>query len=232
MQHTTHLGSDMKQSEFVAALRNYAPNAAYVTNLEREITKVLADHTESLHFPYSESDWWRIEDHICGIVGHALNKLLEVANLEQLEVMLPTAIYDATKSQRMCDDVRRIVGSSRAYINTEFLQFAEEVYDRGGLYAKLDECKQRGMTGVFGDTTLRSYVLAGRVMLTFVRTTNNGGELLASFICNDGDPHGVSGGITALYAEPWDVVQMLREVRDNWAEQAQNYTGSESVSLI
>ena len=36
----------MKQSEFVAALRNYAPNAAYVTNLEREIAKVLADHTE------------------------------------------------------------------------------------------------------------------------------------------------------------------------------------------
>ena len=127
----------------------------------------------------------------------------------------------------------KIVGSSRAYINTEFLQFAEEVYDRGGLYAKLDECKQRGMTGTFGDTTLRSYVLAGQgVMLTFVRTTSNGGELLASFICNDGDPHGVSGGITALYAEPWDVVQMLREVRDNWAEQTQNYTGSESVSLI
>lgn len=220
----------MKKSEFVAALRKQAPKAYSPT--EQEIVLALADHVDSLQMPYGEEHWWGVGHRIGAIVGHAMNKLHTITTTEQLAVLLPEALKDATGSQHIADQASRFINAEWYYINAQFLQFADEVYDRGGLYAKIDKCPQRSMSGTFGETTLRSYVLAGRVMLTFARRGDDEHDKIrATFICDDGDPNGISGGLTNLEAEAWEVIPMLQDVRANWTEQCNNYVASESVSL-
>lgn len=116
-------------------------------------------------------------------------------------------------------------------------EFLHRVYRRG-LAKVIDNCKHRGMSGKFGNTELRSYVMAGRLELTFTRSTPVGvglDEYSISFMGEEGDESAKRFGIQSIYAPFFEAIQMIEEVISNWPkfppEQAKVFTSQDSVKL-
>jgi len=110
--------------------------------------------------------------------------------------------------------VEELFGAEMQLLHLEFHQFINHVYRRG-LYERIDKCRKRGMSGVFGQTKLLSFVTAGRIMLTFGRTQEDLSPSV-SFLCEDGDPLGIGAGCQSLYADLRTAIDMLKEVEANW----------------
>src|SRR5579864_4516494 len=72
------------------------------------------------------------------------------------------AAVNTPEYQAYLDTVRQQADALRPII----LRFAREVLENG-LMRVIDASKKRGMSGVFNNVVLRSWVMAGRVMLTF-----------------------------------------------------------------
>lgn len=131
-----------------------------------------------------------------------------------------------------------------------FDKFVRNVY-RNGMYEAIDKCKERGMTGKFGRTELRTYVMAGRIMFTFARkrkgkTVYYGSdnkpfhtlpyrEDSVSFVAEDGDPLALSAGIQSVEANFKTSLAMIEDVVRHWPSdkkaQESTYKASESVSI-
>lgn len=115
-----------------------------------------------------------------------------------------------------------------------FDKFLRQVY-RQGMFEIIRKCKLKGMSGIFNETTLRSYVLAGRAMFTFARG-NNGHEISVSFIAQDGDRLGLSAGIQSVRANFYSALSMIEDVVDCWPDdekqQLDTFKPDERVSII
>lgn len=128
-----------------------------------------------------------------------------------------------------------------------FDKFLRMVFSRG-LYEIVDKDSQRGMSGKFGETELRTYVCAGRVMFTFARLIDKDkegyykkdGELYSnedsvSFVGEDSDPLCLSAGIQSIQANFRTSLDMIEDVIKNWPtdikEQKKVYMANKSVSM-
>lgn len=100
-------------------------------------------------------------------------------------------------------------------VQQTFDVFARRVYQKG-LFEIIRDCKARGMNGKFGETWLRSYILAGRVMFTFCRTKGKDVESQVSFVAEDADPLLFGGGIQSIDADVHLCVGMIMDVVNNW----------------
>ncbi len=134
-----------------------------------------------------------------------------------------------------------IEGAIDEYVNAElhllqqrFDKFLRKVY-KNGMFKIINECRKRGMSGTFGDTELRTYVIAGRTMFTFARKQGDE-EISFSFVSDDIDPNGLSAGIQSVYADLLNCLGMIDDVINNWpsvpVEQEQIFKTNEEVSLI
>ncbi len=110
-----------------------------------------------------------------------------------------------------------------------FDKFLRLVYRRG-LGEMIDKCAKAGMSGKFGETELRTFVTAGRIMFTFARRIDKSkdgyykkeGELYCnewsvSFVGEDGDPLCLSAGIQSVHADFRTALDMIEDVIEHWS---------------
>lgn len=133
-------------------------------------------------------------------------------------------------------------------IEQTFDKFLREVYRRG-LGKIINDSRDRGMSGTFGVTELRSYVVAGRIMLTFARRIDpskeghyqNGdywiiNEHSISFVCEEDDPLCYSAGLQSVCADFRTCLDMIDDVILNWSAEAQQqkkqFAASQSVAMV
>jgi hypothetical protein len=129
-----------------------------------------------------------------------------------------------------------------------FDKFLRSVY-RQGLAEIVDKCNKSGMSGKFGETELRTFVTAGRIMFTFARRIDREksgyyeeeGKLFCnewnvSFVGEDGDPLCLSAGIQSVYADFRTALDMIEDVIKQWPpdskEQEMLYRADTDVSML
>jgi len=114
-----------------------------------------------------------------------------------------------------------------------FIKFTDQVFSRG-LFEVINACNRRGMSGNFGSTQLRSFVTAGRLMLTFARP-GEPQEQSVSFVCTDDDPLGLGAGAQSVYTDLPTALDMLAEVATHWPAdrhaQSAAFTADDNINL-
>jgi hypothetical protein len=128
-----------------------------------------------------------------------------------------------------------------------FDKFLRQVY-RQGLGEIINECTSSGMSGKFGNTELRTFITAGRIMFTFARIIEKDkesyykkdGELYCnewsvSFVGESDDPLCLSAGIQSVYCDFRTALDMIEYVIINWPpdaiEQQKHYVADGKVTL-
>lgn len=89
-------------------------------------------------------------------------------------------------------------------------KFVDNVYFKG-LMSKINTSRSRGMEGVFGNTTLMSYVLAGRIMFTFTQ-----GDKSFSIVGIEDEMRNTFGLTSAFKCELEEAIDMVKDVISNW----------------
>lgn len=131
-----------------------------------------------------------------------------------------------------------------------FDKFLRLVY-RKGLGEMADKCDKRGMSGKFGETELRTFIMAGRIMFTFARRKKGktgvyvGGKLIktlpyqedsVSFVGADGDPLCLSAGLNSVETDFRTALDMIEDVIKHWSsepkEQKKLYKANANVSIL
>lgn len=132
-------------------------------------------------------------------------------------------------------------------IQQTFDKFTRLVY-RKGLGEMVDKAKDRGMSGKFGRTELRTFVLAGRIMFTFARRINKKkkvvyrqdgetylNEWMVSFVGEESDPLLLSAGIQSVYCNFRTALNLMEDVIRHWPkdpkEQKRLFKPDRKVSL-
>lgn len=129
-------------------------------------------------------------------------------------------------------------------------KFNRRVY-RTNLWKMMEDSSERGFSGKFGSTTLRTYYMAGRTMLTFARepvveVTFEGDDSISfpdelqiessvTFVADASDSTGLRTGLQSCYADITTAVAMIEEVICNWPktidEQVQIFAPDREVSI-
>ena len=129
-----------------------------------------------------------------------------------------------------------------------FDKFLRRVY-RQGMFEMADQCAKNGMSGKFGETELRTFITAGRIMFTFARKLDKskpgvykeGDRLFSneddvSFVAEDGDPLALSAGIQSVHADFRTALDMIEDVINGWPDEenkrAKVYSADKKVSII
>ena len=137
-------------------------------------------------------------------------------------------------ADRMEEKIEAYLEGEHTVLQQRFDRFLRLVY-RKGLHKIIFDASARGMNGHFGNTELRSYILAGRLMLTFARKNGKKDELSMSFIADESCPLGLSAGLQSIYADLPTGMSMLDEVVAKWPadpeEQLKVFTGNEKIML-
>ncbi len=223
----------MNRTEFVAALRDHANSTrAYVDSVERHVANTLADHIAGMTIPHGDDPHWRIQDHALGVIGHSVNVLKRANPPEDLAHYVREIIRETTGSDAMAEQVDKFLRPEWHLINARFLQFAEHVYDRGGLYQKISQMTGWQTSGEFGRTTLACAAFGGRIMLTFQRRVREDSVDMVSFTCDSDDPHGITGGMNHRRADLATILEMIDDVRINWTRESENFGESKSVHFV
>jgi hypothetical protein len=132
-------------------------------------------------------------------------------------------------------------------------RFDLTVYQQG-LCVIIDDCKDRGMAGQFGTTSLRSYVMAGRLMFTLARRIegetvivirdDKGVEIRrlpyqersVSFVGEDGKKSEPRFGLQSMYADLVTTMGMFEDITNNWPkdnkEQKKVYKADKDVGMM
>lgn len=107
--------------------------------------------------------------------------------------------------------------------------FIKRVYTRG-LYAIIRDYSGRGMSGQFGATTLASWEMAGRIMLTFERA-----GATVTFLADASEPSGRSMGLHTQESTDKQARAMISEVVAHWPDtyvgRIAVYRGDDDVRL-
>lgn len=131
-----------------------------------------------------------------------------------------------------------------------FDKFLRRVY-RTGLGEMADKCTKRGMSGKFGKTELRTFIMAGRIMFTFARRTKGktgvyaNGKLVhtlpyqedsVSFVGEDSDPLCLSSGLQSVDTDFRTALDMVEDVIKHWSSdlktQKKLYKANANVSIL
>lgn len=127
-----------------------------------------------------------------------------------------------------------------------FHKFLLKVYRRG-MGEMIAKGSNGGMSGLFGTTHLRTYVLAGRVMFTFARKLDENkpsmygkdgnlcyNEDSVSFVGENDDPLCLSAGIQSIHADFRTCLDMIEDVIKAWPADAQKqrnvWQGDEKIA--
>ena len=187
--------------------------------------------------------------------GHDVPDVTDLGASDLLDqTMLVQTVGFSLRDGMGLDHIER---SFDAYANAQryvlqhtFDKFVRLVY-RQGLCELIDASRHRGMSGRFGKTDLRSFVMAGRVMLTFARRRRGvttvsdatGAERLrlpyvetsVSFVAEQDDKNGLSAGIQSTQATLIEAMTMIDDVINHWPtskmERSKIYRHSKDVCI-
>lgn len=144
---------------------------------------------------------------------------------------IASVILDITGSEVVPEIVDKLLRADHHAITAKFVQFAQEAYDRGGLRKKIILTVTRDrrpmMSGMFGTTQLTSFVSGGRVLLTLSRKTAEGYDIgIVSFVVDEDDHLGITGGLHGLYADIPTAYSMFDDVINGWVKQPESLKAS------
>lgn len=134
----------------------------------------------------------------------------------------------------ICRSIEIYCTAQSMLVQQTFDMFARRVYQQG-LFEIVRDCKGRGMNGKFGETWLRSYILTGRIMFTFCRTSDEEFESQVSFVGEETDTLLLSAGIQSIDANVHLCVEMINDVINNWPKNHHDrekvFFGNDNVKL-
>ena len=173
--------------------------------------------------------------------GDILNKSSAV------QTTLGFMLKDVTDDGSIEDQINIYCNAQEHVLQQMFDKFVRRVYRRG-MGDLVNKSTNRGMGGKFGQTELRTFVCAGRIMFTFARRIDstkdgyyNDGDKLAcneksiSFVAEDSDPLCLSAGLQSVYADFRTAFDIIDDVINNWPdklkEQEEAFRASDSISL-
>ena len=232
----------MKKAELITALTRYA-RSAQATATGKTFARFLAGYFGRLEIPAdARYDHWQIEPHIPQLLLGAVETFRvsddsEIATLRQhcedrmgepfpnlmrlgssnslsqaLTTQSITSMMEDVVGAALGTEVGVVLGAERLLLQQRFHLFLHHVY-HGGLYEVIEACPQVGMSGQFGPTELRSFATAGRLMFTFVRK-DDGDDV--SFVCEEGDPLGLGGGLQSVNTDLVTAMAMIDDVVNGW----------------
>lgn len=79
------------------------------------------------------------------------------------------------------------------------------------LIRRVNDSDYRTHEGTFGTVTVQTYVIAGRVTVTFER----GGHCVTG-VCDDGDPSGIRSGLNHCQCHFTETVSIIQKATENW----------------
>jgi hypothetical protein len=164
-----------------------------------------------------------------------------------VQTTLGFMLREVTGQDWVENKIDKYCNAQAVVLQQTFDKFLLKVYRRG-MGEMIDKGSDRGMSGVFGTTHLRTYVLAGRVMFTFARkldenkpsTYEKDGSIYSnednvSFVGEDGDPLCLSAGIQSIHADFRTCLDMIEDVIKGWPadpqEQRNVWQGDKEVAV-
>lgn len=235
----------MNKTDFVSALQQYIENPPNWARIG--FARELADYIENLgQTPGEDQRTWAMS-YLPQIImmmtyDQRRRRGSHVTDIQDSYEMFQrsdergncaSALKDITGSDVIPEIVDKVLRADHHVIMAKYLQFAQETYDRGGLRQKiidkLDKDRRPMMTGMFGTTRLSSLVSGGRVMLTFHRKDGIYDVGLFTFVIDDDDCSGITGGLTSQYADALLALSMIDEVMTNWSKRSRWFKGSSAL---
>ncbi len=253
----------MKKQELIKKLKGFVANDLAKWKGQDVFAGFFAEYLMKLDIPYdTKYDHWRIDDYIPELAVEVFEELRlsqdelavryrrlwgeEVPNITDfgesdilsqgaaVQTTLKFLLKDIFQEGWIEQKIESYCKAQFHVVQQTFDKFARRVY-RKGLYEIIDDCKSRGMSGKFGETELRSFIIAGRVMFTFARKNGEENELSVSFIGEDGDKFLWSAGLQSVHADFKTSLDMIEDVIKNWptdnGKQKEIFTGNKSVTL-
>ena len=121
---------------------------------------------------------------------------------------------EITNSDWLEDKIDTYCNAQRYVLQQTFDKFLRRVY-RNGLFEIINQCQKRGMSGEFGNTGLRTYVSAARILFTFIRGQEQA-EVSVSFLASENDKLSLNAGIQSIYADFFTSINMIEDVIKYW----------------
>lgn len=144
--------------------------------------------------------------------GHMLHRFSAVQST------LGFMLKEVTENDWVEREIDKYCNAQAVVLQQVFDKFLLKVYRRG-MGEMIDKSAARGMSGLFGTTHLRTYVMAGRVMFTFARKLHEN-ENSISFLGDDSDPLSLGAGIQSIYADFRTCLDMIEDVIKAWPTDA------------
>ena len=255
----------MKKQDLIAGLCGFVRDGRARSRGETPFVLFFAEWLKKLDIPQdAKYDFWEIDHHVPQLVIDAFEDLRtgqddlavrcreeyeaetgnEVPNLIEMNAShsLDQALTVQTTGYMLEDIVGRgarqqfdaYANAQRYALQASFDKFLRLVFRRG-LNDLIGKCKARGMAGKFGETDLRTFVCAGRLMFTFARQMNEG-EISVSFLAEEDDRVALSAGIQSESASLAEAMSMIEDVISRWPadnsqKQAELFKASKNVGI-
>jgi hypothetical protein len=237
----------MNRTEFVSALQeyrhnppNWASSGSFARNLEKYIENLGPTPGED------RRDWDKSflpQIIMMMMYDQRRQRKSHVTDIQDSYEMFKRAderyhssslLLDVTGSDLIPEIVDKVLRADHHVITAKFLQFAQEIYDRGGLRQRIIDTVNNGrpmMTGTFGTTRLTSLVSGGRIMLTLHQKDAEGYDVgLISFVIDEDDKLGITGGLSSQYADALIALNMIDDVMTNWAKRSRYFKASKALA--
>ena len=145
-----------------------------------------------------------------------------------VQTTLGFMLREVTEQAWVEQQIDKYCNAQQMVLMQTFDKFLRLVYRRG-MYNQLNATNAGGMSGKFGETDLRTFICAGRIMFTFARLIDKekagryekDGEVFSNedsvtFIAEDEDPLCLSAGIQSVYADFRTSLDMIEDVIKGW----------------
>lgn len=152
-------------------------------------------------------------------VGHLAPDLMNVGvspctdSLSAVQTTVGFLLKDVMGQDYIDTACREYFFAQRTVIQQMFDCFVRRVY-QNGMFDLIEACAQQGMELRAGETTLLTYVIAGRVMFTFSKTARNSESV--SFVAEDHDPDCLSAGLQSIHTDFLTVLRLIQNVIEDW----------------
>lgn len=164
-----------------------------------------------------------------------------------IQVHIGFLLKDITGNDYITERVDAYCNAELNLLKQRFDRFLRLVFSRG-MFQIINNSTKRGIGGTFGETELRTMVMAGRLMLTFARKIDKNlpghyekdGKVFSnedsfSFLAEDDDPHALGAGIQSIDCNLVTALAMIEDVISGWPKdekaQLEVFVPNENLSI-
>lgn len=220
--------------------------------IEDYLPELLVDAFEKLRTETDEATTKFREDYVAE-TGHEVPNITDIGTsnlLDQSSAIQTTLCFmlrDITGEKWVENKIDSYCRAQQHVLQQTFDKFLRRVY-RTGL-SKMIADTGSGMSGKFGETELRTFCTAGRIMFTFSRLIDKNkksdyekdgkqicNEHSVSFVAEEGDPLCLSAGVQSVYCDFRTSLDLIEDVIGGWSkdrkEQKKLIKANEKVSIF